>query len=354
MKQYLTTLIGNVSRLFTGSAVCEILGAVLLANESCGGATNVIGPRQMRVRRSLGGFDDPQPDRSRIQCAFSSRRMLLLLALLVFADTSHAQPVWDVRGYWNIAYYVQNGSYSLPLTITNEDFSAGTFTGVDNAGYPISGAVSGSSIQFGDSGYPGWSLSFNGVITTNGTLVGGQGYPGGMTYYNYHGAWGGWFWTYSGQAVLFGVPTFTVQPVNQVVKAGQPVTFNASATGIPTPSYQWQFNGTNITDATNSSYSLSSTSITDIGLYDVMAFSSAGTNISARASLTFLDIQMFPGLVIYGPPGASYAIQSMPSVSGGSNWTTITNVILPSIQPYFFIDLGAISNQAMFYRAVPR
>jgi hypothetical protein len=42
----------------------------------------------------------------------------------------------------------------------------------------------------------------------------------------------------------------TIPPVNQSVPAGTNVTFSVTASGTPPLSYQWQFDGTNITGAT--------------------------------------------------------------------------------------------------------
>jgi hypothetical protein len=57
-------------------------------------------------------------------------------------------------------------------------------------------------------------------------------------------------------------PTITLQPTNQTVTAPATATFTASATGSPTPTVQWQRNGTNISGATSSSYTTPSTAVT--------------------------------------------------------------------------------------------
>jgi len=152
-------------------------------------------------------------------------------------------------------------------------------------------------------------------------------------------------------------PLFTQQPSNQVVSTGQGFTFNASATGYPTPIYQWQFssNGVSYADisgATGASYSLGSSSVTNIGYYRVVAANSVGTNNTVGASLTFLNLNLYAGLNILGPIGANYAIQSTPNL-GTSNWTTLTNVSLPT-QPYVYIDYSSPTNVKQFYRANPQ
>jgi len=147
-------------------------------------------------------------------------------------------------------------------------------------------------------------------------------------------------------------PTFTLQPVSQIVGADQSVTFMATATGYPPPTYQWQLNGTNIDGATGSSYTIPTTALTDIGYYTVVIANSVSTNTSASVSLTFLNLAMYAGLDIIGPIGANYNIQSIPALNG-TNWTTLTNISLP-MQPYIYIDYNSPTNSRQFYRAVPQ
>ena len=152
-------------------------------------------------------------------------------------------------------------------------------------------------------------------------------------------------------------PSFTQQPSNAVVNPGRGFTFTAAATGYPAPTYQWQFssNGVtyvNLSGATGASYSPGASGVTNIGYYRVLAANSLSTNTSASVSLSFLNINMYAGLNILGPLGANYNVQAIAAL-GGSNWTTLTNVALPS-QPYIYIDYSSPTNSKQFYRAVPQ
>jgi hypothetical protein len=80
-------------------------------------------------------------------------------------------------------------------------------------------------------------------------------------------------------------PVFTTQPVGQIVGAGASVTFIAAASGSPSPTYQWQKNGTNISGATSASYSIASVNTANAGTYTVKATNSSGSATSNGAVL---------------------------------------------------------------------
>ena len=148
-------------------------------------------------------------------------------------------------------------------------------------------------------------------------------------------------------------PTFTNQPVSQVIHSGSSnVWFCAAATGFPTPNYQWRFNGVNIPGATGSCFTLLSTSITNIGTYDVVAANSAGTNISSAVTLAFADLKMLASVYLTGPIGKSYRIDATPQVAP-TNWTTLTNITITT-QPFIYVDYTSATNRMQFYRAVPQ
>ena len=88
-------------------------------------------------------------------------------------------------------------------------------------------------------------------------------------------------------------PTITDHPDNITVNAGQPATFNVSATGGGTLSYQWQrrnagsstFN--NISGATSSSYTINATTSADNGAaFRAVVSNGSGSATSNAATLT--------------------------------------------------------------------
>ena len=189
---------------------------------------------------------------------------------------------------------VEDGYYTYQLNVTSENGITGAFSGNVNQSYQISGTVSGSSFEWSDPEIGGYGGQFTGEISTNGSMIGE-----GMWDNNGHGIWYGFWGASGGPALLYSLPVFTLEPSSIVTTAGSAITFTTSALGDPSPTYQWQFDGTNIDNATNSSYSISVTGITNLGFYDVVASNALGTNVSATVSLSFFNIQLFPGVVCY-------------------------------------------------------
>jgi pectin methylesterase-like acyl-CoA thioesterase/sugar lactone lactonase YvrE len=85
------------------------------------------------------------------------------------------------------------------------------------------------------------------------------------------------------------LPVFTTQPTGQTKVAGLGVSFVSSASGIPSPTYQWHFNGAPIAGATSATYAITSVAFADSGTYTVVAGNMAGNVTSDPAVLTVRD-----------------------------------------------------------------
>ncbi len=80
-------------------------------------------------------------------------------------------------------------------------------------------------------------------------------------------------------------PTISSHPSSKSVTAGSSVTFSVSASGSPTPSYQWLRNGDVISGATRNSYTLSNTTLDDDGSKFSVEVSNAGGSVTSREAL---------------------------------------------------------------------
>ena len=81
-------------------------------------------------------------------------------------------------------------------------------------------------------------------------------------------------------------PTILVQPTNQTVIVGGIATFTVSASGTQPLIYQWNFNGTNIAGATNTTLILAGVQFTNSGNYAVLVTNRYGSILSSNAVLT--------------------------------------------------------------------
>ena len=81
-------------------------------------------------------------------------------------------------------------------------------------------------------------------------------------------------------------PTITTQPASQTASAGANVSFNVVASGATPFSYQWRFNGGNISGATASSYTRNNVQTANSGSYSVVVTNIYGSATSANGVLT--------------------------------------------------------------------
>jgi len=153
-------------------------------------------------------------------------------------------------------------------------------------------------------------------------------------------------------------PVFMTQPIAQTVRLGTNVDFTAAASGLPSPVYQWQFNGTNILGATNASYALAFVDVTNAGNYSVLASNIAGSVSSTNAALgldppaaaQFQSISAAGGLVQISFTGDAYWTYTIESSTNLAGWSSLTN--LTSASGQFNFTAGMVTNSPQeFFRA---
>lgn len=124
-----------------------------------------------------------------------------------------------------------------------------------------------------------------------------------------------------------GPPSITAQPQSQMLVVGQTASFSVSASGTPTPQYQWRFNGTNIIGATTSSYLRTNIQLSDAGSYSVSLTNSFGGLVSSNAIVTVTTNFVFTltatagtgGTVSRSPDQATYASNAVVLLTANAN-----------------------------------
>jgi hypothetical protein len=163
--------------------------------------------------------------------------------------------------------------------------------------------------------------------------------------------------TSSNAILAVNVPaSITIQPTNQTIFVGSNVTFVVSASGTLPLSYQWRFNGTNISNANATSFTRTDVQLIDAGTYTVTVTNVAGSvtslpavlNVVPPLPLRFDSIEMLSNrqVRLRGSSPGQFIIEGTETLS---TWTELTN--LPVGDGTFeFIDTATNFFQR-YYRA---
>jgi len=147
-------------------------------------------------------------------------------------------------------------------------------------------------------------------------------------------------------------PLITQQPANVITLVGQSASFSVNVNGELPFSYQWQFNGTNISGATNRVYTIASVQLTDVGGYQVVVQNPVGTQVSQTATLSIGPAAMLTAV----PPNNGEFIFTVNGVSGslytiqGSTNLMVWFPIETNTAPFTFTNNG--ENPYEFFRAL--
>ncbi len=87
-------------------------------------------------------------------------------------------------------------------------------------------------------------------------------------------------------SIVPSAPVITLQPASQAVGTGSTAVITVGVVGSTPLSYQWEFDGTNISDATNSELTLAGVQVDQAGSYAVTIGNSLGSVTSSAAVLT--------------------------------------------------------------------
>jgi hypothetical protein len=157
-------------------------------------------------------------------------------------------------------------------------------------------------------------------------------------------------------------PVITLQPQSQTVAQGSNVTLTVSATGTPTPAYQWRTNTGTYLNKTNTSLAVTNFQATKEGAYDVVVTNTAGSVTSSIAMLYLNSPLRFTNPIavtnggftatLLGIVNTNYIIQANTNLAT-TNWLNIstnnaTNGIL------IITDTNYLNYSNRFFRALKK
>jgi hypothetical protein len=164
--------------------------------------------------------------------------------------------------------------------------------------------------------------------------------------------------------VVNAATSISTQPTDRQECVGQPATFSVTAAGTAPFSYQWRFNGSPISGATASTYSIPSPTIGNEGTYQVVVTGTCGTVNSNSVILTVFPTltagsvstsqaicsnaapAAFTSTTAAGGGTGTYSYQWQSSPNGSSSWTDISGATLATYSS------GALTSTTFFRRNV--
>lgn len=147
-------------------------------------------------------------------------------------------------------------------------------------------------------------------------------------------------------SVSGSAPTFTLQPVSQVINAGQTFTLTVAVSGSPTPALQWMKNGVAISGATSASLTLIDVAGSSVGTYTAVATNSLGSATSTGAAITLAIAQSAPGRLSavsvrsISAPWGSAALQLGFAVTGAQK-SMLLRAVGPGLAAYTTLNVSA-------------
>ncbi|HEV7926959.1 MAG TPA: immunoglobulin domain-containing protein [Verrucomicrobiae bacterium] len=135
-------------------------------------------------------------------------------------------------------------------------------------------------------------------------------------------------------------PMITSSPSNQTVQAGATVTFSAAATGSAPLTYQWLFDGTNISGATNNSFTASNAVVANSGSYSMVASSPYGSATSSVATLSVDESTIQVGST-NGVGGGTVVVSIDMNALGTESAVGFTLNFNPAVLAFTGVSLGS-------------
>lgn len=162
----------------------------------------------------------------------------------------------------------------------------------------------------------------------------------------------------SSNAVLSMYPFLATPFAGLVTDWGFTNTLSVEAWGTGPLSYQWYDNGIALSDATNSTFTLSSIQFTNAGLYSVVVTSPLGSVTNTPEQVVVnpagVSLALYPGVTITGVVGYTYNIQASTNLTDTNGWTTVETLTLTEPQQLWVdVNNSTSAHPQRFYRVVP-
>jgi hypothetical protein len=148
--------------------------------------------------------------------------------------------------------------------------------------------------------------------------------------------------------VVDAAPVIIEQPESQFVTVPSGATLSVGVSGYPPPAFQWLFNGTNVSGATNGQYSIGKVAPGDGGNYSVLISNSIGSATSSNAVLSVNYLmatrqgqpQQLAATNLTVPstvrPGTTFTVSSVATSSQEGGSAQLTNGIITYTPPAGF------------------
>jgi uncharacterized repeat protein (TIGR01451 family) len=156
-------------------------------------------------------------------------------------------------------------------------------------------------------------------------------------------------------------PQILSQPQNQTNLVGTAASFSATAIACTPLAFQWFMNSTALSNQTNSTLTLASVNLTNVGNYSVSVTASGGSTNSTIATLTVFDpAPVIAGvaantdgsitLKLAGAPGSTYVLEATTNLAPIVVWLPIATNQLDASGLWHFTDPQAVNFEQQFYR----
>ncbi len=150
--------------------------------------------------------------------------------------------------------------------------------------------------------------------------------------------------------VASGGASIAEQPRSELVQANNAASFSVTATGTVPLSYQWSFDGTNISGATSSTLTIASVVQTNLGTYAVVVTNEFGTNTSSNAVLSMYPCitAPFTGAVTYWGQDATFSAGAWGSGPLSYQWFDNGNAITDATNQELTLNAIQATNAGLY------